>query len=74
MFGKTSAFSAASVYHMRTLAEDGKLSRDADEMLKFRGHMVRLAVQTCSQSPTHSHANKMIDSLFALTTGKTVPL
>ncbi|KAJ4498569.1 hypothetical protein C8R41DRAFT_916486 [Lentinula lateritia] len=54
MFGKTSAFSAASVYHMRTLAEDGKLSRDADEMLKFRGHM-------------------MIDSLFALTTGKTVP-
>ncbi|KAJ3813228.1 hypothetical protein F5876DRAFT_74090 [Lentinula aff. lateritia] len=54
MFGKTSAFSAACVHHMRTLAEDGKLSRDADEMLKFRGHM-------------------MIDSLYALMTGKTVP-
>ncbi|KAF8830951.1 hypothetical protein HHX47_DHR1000075 [Lentinula edodes] len=41
MFGKTSsAFSAACVHHMRTLAEDGKLSRDAGEMLKFRGHMM----------------------------------
>ncbi|KAJ3770479.1 hypothetical protein FB446DRAFT_790480 [Lentinula raphanica] len=35
-----SAYSAAYVYHMRTLAEEGKLSTASDEMLKFRGQMI----------------------------------
>ncbi|KAJ4478431.1 hypothetical protein J3R30DRAFT_3481948 [Lentinula aciculospora] len=36
----SSAFSAACVHHMRTLAEDGILSTEHGQMLKLRGHMI----------------------------------
>ncbi|KAJ3755725.1 hypothetical protein EV360DRAFT_85638 [Lentinula raphanica] len=39
-----STYVAAYVHHMRTLAEDGKLSKSPDDLLKLRGHMISDAI------------------------------